>query len=253
MRLVPVVLLCLSSAGLSNAGIIFFINDQPGFNLQAGSLLLRGIEDFESSTLGPNQITILPDPLAPGVANNPFPTGTNPATGLTVQSNTLGGSASAPSPRGSNGLATASAGFLSTPSDQISNNSPQDSFDMLFALPSGAGVRAVSFIPLFFPDSGFATGTITIQAYGPLNTLLSSTTITGVDYVNAGSFVGIIATGADTIVRINLWDGSTGSNYQGADDIAVYSDIEAVPEPSTLLLSGLGMLLAIGWLRALRH
>jgi len=190
----------------------------------------------------PNDIALVNDPLAPGVANGPFPSGTNPATGLTVQSNTLGGSAATPSPRGAGGLVTASAGYLSTPNDQISNNQPGDSFDMIFALPMGAGVRAVSFIPLFFPDTGFTTGTITIQVYGPLNVLLSSTTITGVDYVTASSFVGIVATGADTIARINLWDGSTISNYQGADNIEVYSDLDPIPEPSTFLLAGLGML-----------
>jgi hypothetical protein len=44
------------------------------------------------------------------------------------------------------------------------------------------------------------------------------------------SFVGIVATGGDSISRINLWDGSTISHCQGADYIAVYSDLELAPE-----------------------
>jgi hypothetical protein len=61
--------------------------------------------------------------------------------------------------------------------------------------------------------------------------------------VTAASFVGIVATGGDSISRINLWDGSTISHYQGGDNIAVYSDLEPAPEPSTFLLAGLGILL----------
>jgi hypothetical protein len=137
-------------ATVSNAGIVFFINDQAGFNLQAGSFLFRGSEDFEFSTLLPNEIALVNDPLAPGVANGPFTSGTNPATGLTVQSNTLGGSASTLSPRGANGLVTASAGFLSTPNDQISNNQPGDRFDMIFA-PHGSRRQSRRLYPLVLP------------------------------------------------------------------------------------------------------
>lgn len=73
--------------------------------------------------------------------------------------------------------------------------------------------------------------------------MLSSTTITGVDSVTAARFVGVVATGGESVSRINLWDGSTISHYQGADDIAVYSDLEPAPEPSTFRLAGLGILL----------
>ena len=118
----------------TEASAITFAN-AAAFNAQvtADSLAFLGKEDFESSTLAPNNILAFADPLSPGVPHNPFPNGTNATMGMTVQSNTLGGNPINPSPAGSTGLATASVGYLGTPSDQVSNNNSNGSFDLIFS------------------------------------------------------------------------------------------------------------------------
>ncbi|MCB1041629.1 MAG: hypothetical protein KDC35_01735 [Acidobacteria bacterium] len=205
----------------SFGGVSFFVNDIPGFDTARGSTVLAGTEDFESSTLGPNMIATLPDPLAPGVANTPFPTGTNPATGMTVQTNSLGGAPASPMPGGF--LATASVGLLGTPTDQVSTSTPLDaSFDMIFALPQ---TRAVRFIPLVFDDASSGNpGTATIRVYDSSNVLLGTLTDVAVaGFMNPTTVIGVVATGGDDIGRINIFATTAIDNYSGADDIFVYT------------------------------
>ena len=228
----------LGSSTTSEAGLLSFGNNAAGFNAQVAgdSLPLLGTEDFESSTLASNSIQVFDDSLTPGVANSVFPGGTNPALGMTVQSNTLGASPSSTSPRGSSGLVTASAGYLSTPSDQISNNSPGDSFDLVFS----PAVKAVGLSPLFFAQAPTTPtsdpGTIEFEVFSSANVSLGTFSLASVDFSQT-DFMGIVATGSDNIGRINLY--AVGDLYAGADDIRAYA---AVPEPSTFVTAALGLL-----------
>lgn len=203
--------------------ITFFVDNQVGFNAAVSGVgSLAGTEDFESSNLAANSITNFGDPLSPGVANGPFLTGTNPATGLTVQANTLGNSPTTPSPRGASAISTASAGYVSTPNDQVSVNNQADSFDMLFALPGAVPVKAVSFIPLVFDNAAnVITDTMTVRVYDASNNLLGSTTLTGGNYATEGSFLGLITDGT-AIARVNINDSSSSTLFAGADNIKVY-------------------------------
>ena len=224
------------------AAVAFFVDNPSGFNSQITSsgLIFLGTENWESSTLAPNTSTGLNDPLAPGVANAPFPTGTNTAIGLMAQSNTLGGAAITLSPRGVNALSTASVGFFGTPSDQVSANVPGDSFDLIFNLGGGNPVAAVSLSPLFFDivnatSSTSHPGTVFITVYDPTNAVLGTQTLTNVDY-SQSDFLGIVATGGSDIRRVNLYAGPAASSFvAGADSINVYG----VPEPSVAALMGL--------------
>jgi hypothetical protein len=223
----------LSLAHSAFAGVTFYVNDTAGFNAAAVALTLAGTENFESSTQAPNQFQNLNDPLAPGVANPPFPTGTGTAAGVRVQSNTLAGSPSTTSPRGTIGLTTASVGFLGTPNDQISNQDPNDSFDMLFTPSNGQFVRAVGLHPLFFDNNATTAtsnpGTLEIRVYNTSNVLLGTQTMTNVDY-SGTAFLGVVATGTDVIGRINIWDLSTTVFFSGADDVSVYTAVTAPAE-----------------------
>ncbi len=88
----------LLATNTAKADIVFYVNDQTGFEAATSGLTLLGTEDFESSTLGSGQIGRIDDPLAPGIANGPMPFGTKANLGLTLQSNTLSGNASVTSP-----------------------------------------------------------------------------------------------------------------------------------------------------------
>ncbi len=241
---------CALMAGLAgsvSAGLIFHAT--PGaFNTAVAGLNFLGTEDFESSTLAPNNILSFDDSLQPGVSSSPvniFPTGTNPAIGMTVQSNAQGGMPNVPSPQGVNGLSSASAGYFSTPDDQLSANFEEHSLDLIFNSPVPEPILAVGLVPLFFDSITFDTaalGNITVRVFDTANALLGSTTVSGVDYVNELAFVGIEATGGDDIGRINLWDGSQ-DHWQGVDDIEVYAAQPAVsvPEPGVLMLMAVGI------------
>jgi hypothetical protein len=239
--------LSVAGAGEVGAAVVFYSNDPGGFGTAVSGLTFRGLEDFESSTLAPGNIAVLSDPLAPGVANGPFGSGTNFPMGLTVQSNTLGGAPATASPRGANGLATASAGYAGTPTDQVSNNNNGDSFDMLFGLSDTLGV---SLIPLVFPTSGTGGGNATVRVYGAGDVLLNTISISVASYTNPTSYLGIVATGGDTIRRVNIFATDAGFDFSGADDIRVYTAATepGIPEPGTWGMVALGCL-AAGWLR----
>ena len=247
-----IIALCALVAGFispASAGVIFHAT--PGaFNAAVAGLNFLGTEDFESSTLAAASIQIFDDALQPGIASAPvnvFPTGTNVSIGMTAQANALGGMPNAPSQRGVDALATASAGFASTPDDQLSTNFEGDSLDLIFVSPVTEPILAVSLTPLFF-DSAFditALGDIVVRVFDTSNVLLGSTTVTGVDYVQELAFIGIQTDGGDDIGRINLWDGDSVNHWQGVDDINVYAARPTpptpMPEPGTLVLMAAGI------------
>lgn len=232
-----------------SAGVMAY-TDLGMFNGAVGGLNFLGSEDFESSTLAPNSATSLDDSLAPGAPNGPFPLGTNPDTGMTVQSNTLtqaGGTPVTPSPRGVGGLSTASAGFFGTPDDQISASFAGDSLDLIFAPPGAEPILGVGFTPLFFDLVTFGLlGDLTIRAYDSFNNLLLTTGIFGGDYINEDSFFGIVADGGDNIGRINIAANDFTIATAGVDDVFVYSaqptGPPGVPAPATLALVLIGLL-----------
>ena len=225
------------------ADVTFFIDDVAGFNAAttAASLTLAGTEDFEGSTLPPASVDVVSDPLAPGVANLPwFPAGTRADAGVTVQSNTLGGNPTSLSPRGSGGLATASAGLAGTPTDQVSNSQWADSFDVLFGPDNGEFVRGVGMAPLYFdPAASGSTsiqGSLEIRVYAAdQTTLLGTQTINGVDY-STSSFFGVVTTNGDLIGRINIWDFDAADDAQGADDIQVWTSTNVPVEFSSFVI-----------------
>ncbi|MEN1728199.1 MAG: Calx-beta domain-containing protein, partial [Pseudomonadota bacterium] len=227
--LIGLLLVLLSALPLNAlAAVIFFQNDQAGFDAARAGTTFVGLEDFESSTNNSGGFQTFDDPLLPGVASAPnpwFPNGTNPTMGMTIQSNTLGGNPSMPAPNippGIRGLVTAPPGFLGTPTHQISNSQENESFDMVFGL---AGTRAVSFVPLIFDvASSGDSGTATIRIYDTGNNLIDTLVDTPVaGFTNPTTVIGVVATGADSIGRINVFATSTDDVYSGADNIRVYT------------------------------
>ncbi len=205
-----------------NAAIIFFPNDLAGFTAAMAGNLFLGTEDFEGSTLRPNSVVAIDDPLTQGVASSPagtsYPAGLN--LPMTVQSNRGGG------------LAAASVGFGGAASDVIVANIFIDSLDWIFS--SSDNIAGVGFNPLDFSSGG----TIDVRVFNTSNVLL------GIDSIAADAtgtnFLGIQATSGDFIGRINFFSPGPegGDNAQLFSAVPVFS---AVPEPTTLILLGFGL------------
>ncbi len=194
------------------------------FNQEEGKIL-KGIEDFEGSTLPPESVAGLDDPLCGGIPS--APPGTPYPVGLTqlsmcVQSNTLGGAPSVPSP--SDGLAAASAGYLGGVSDVVRSNTFIISWDLMLISPpvlpgeeddhTGVGFNTLTVL---------GGSTVDIRVYNKGNALLASD-ISPAD--PAGSnFWGVCC--ADPIGRINIFDPASGS--EGADNIQLWLAAEGDP------------------------
>lgn len=233
-KIIFTIIITFGFANIAQADIVFFVNDQTGFNNATNSLTFLGIEDFESSTLTSGQVLGVDDPLAPGVPNGPLPMGTNPAIGLTIQSNTLAGNATTTSPFGVIGLATYADGFGSSPTDQLTTQFMTHSLDLLFE----PGTEAVEFLPLFVDGSGnpLLTGPIEIEVYDSTNTFLDSILVSDVSFFLTDKTVGIVATNGMDIGRINLYDGNSVQHWQGVDEISVFRS-QAVPEPGSAVVA----------------
>jgi hypothetical protein len=77
--------LLASMATTAHAGVVFYATE-PAFDAAiASGYVAMGVQDWSSAGNAP--IASVGEPLQPGVANGVFPNGTNPATGMTVQSN----------------------------------------------------------------------------------------------------------------------------------------------------------------------
>ena len=95
--------------------LIWFTSEEDVEAFVAGEgAVLKGIEDYEESILGPNLTDTFDDPLEFGVPNLPdgfpFPVGMTGLPNLRVQSNLGGGNPSDENPRGPDGLRAVSAG-----------------------------------------------------------------------------------------------------------------------------------------------
>ena len=219
---------CTLFSPLAIAAVTTFVNNAAGFSAAASVAghVSIGVEDFESSTVAPATLPLPFGPtITPGVATTYFPTGTSTVRGITVQSNTLGNSPATLSPGNIYSLATASAGYVGTPDDQVSSNLPGESFDMIFNPPSGAA-RAVTLTPLFFDVvSGVNfTDTMTIRVYNTVGTLIATQSFVGGHYQTEASRFAVVTTGTDNIGRINIYGAAGVTAAYGADDIEVFID-----------------------------
>jgi len=220
----------------ASADIIFFVNDNAGFNAATNPMIFLGSEDFESSTLSTGEVAGVNDPLTGGVANGPFASGINSNLGLSIQSNVLAGNATTTAPFGISGLATYADGFGFSPSDQLTTQFMTHSLDLIFDL----NTSAVEFSPLFVHGSSNPNlvGPITVDVYDQNNVFLDSLVVPDVSFFLVDKTVGIVANGGDEIGRVNLYDENNTQHWQGVDDIGAYS----VPEPNLSMVGFIAIL-----------
>ena len=238
--------------GYSNATLVVFIDNPGGFNTAVAGTgtTFQDTEDFEDSRLGADLVDSFgPGPFAPGVATPPnpgpggfshFPNGTKTTTGLTLT--TSGGV-----------FAVSSAFAFGTPSDQVGNFNSSDDLTLSFSL-SGKTVDAVSFSPLFVDNSGgVADGSVFFDVFDSSGSqLVTNREVTGANYTNPLSVVGLVASGGMDIGSVVLRNANP--DFIGVDNVSVYATA-AIPEPSSFLFLGLlalGGAFAYHWEKVLR-
>ncbi len=223
MRLGVAVLFAAIVAAPATAQLTWFTNEASFVAANAGNVL-KGVEDYEASTAGPNSVFNLADPLAFGLPNGPnYPVGTQGLSNLSTQSNLRGGSPGVPNPRGAAGMAGASAGFLGAVSDVVIASTFVDSLDQIFS----EGKVAVGGDTLSF----LGAGSVDIRVYDTANNFLGQMGFSA-DPTGAG-FAGVISSAP--IGRVNVFD--TGGGAEGLDNVQAW-----VPEPASLSLFVLGAL-----------
>jgi hypothetical protein len=214
----------------ANAGVTFYTTSSM-FNPAVTSFNLRGTENWSTAT--GTEIANVSDPLLPGVANGPLPTGSSVTVGVRAQSNSLGNNPTHPAP--GLGMVYAPAGFVGVsgnlqPTKQVSGNVTNSSFDLIFTNIGQSVPRAASLSPMYYRiSSANNSATVTVRVYNQANTLLGSTTVANVKDCLEDAYLGIVTTDSDTLGRINIW--ATAKDVPGADNIAVY---DAAPIPPTL-------------------
>jgi len=214
-------------------GVTFF-SDQGSFQAAAegAGKFMKGVEDFEESTLVPGNIVPMDDPLDTFTDNDWF----NPGDiefNLRLQANTGGANSSELSPHGASGLALQSAGFAGAVSDNVVANFFVDALDLIFLTQDKT---AVGFNTILFAG---ASSTIRIDVYNTGNAIIGSTVVSG-DAAGTG-FFGALASSGQFIGRINIFD--LGGGAEGADNIEMWS---AVPEPGSFVAVGMGLAFLLG-------
>lgn len=230
------VLLGLWIAIPGRAGVVFHAT-RDVFQEAAAGLRFMGSEDWSSA--GNAAARNLTDPLSPGVAKTPFPAGTSAAAGIRAQSNSLKNNPTTLSP--GSGLFFAPAGFEGLsgnvqPSNQLSAQRNDDSFDVVFSAVGGVLPRAVSLSPMYYKITGANAATVTVRVYNQTNALIGTTTVANVKDCLEDAFLGIVTTGSDTLLRVNLW--ATQTDIVGADNLSVYGSTTTGPRLRAMGASG---------------
>jgi hypothetical protein len=224
------------------ADVTFFTEKSQfeAFNINDGKVL-KGIEDFEESTIPDLGKLAFPSPLQNGVPNIAFPNGIS-ATNLIIQDNTLPGpSAPLPQPSGNpQALFATGLGFAGSNSKKVGE-------DMGIL----AGIH-VSTDLIFNPDDGIKTGVgfdlsryqgfnmggtgFVISVFDISNMLVGVLPIPEPGVEPGKTFFGVWA---DSIGRINIHDNQPNLP-EGIDNIQMW-----VPEPGTLSLLLVGGIFAL--------
>ena len=196
-------------------GELIWFTDQAefeAFNAGEGKVL-KGIEDYEESILGPNAADGFDDSLRSGVPNLPdgfpFPVGMTGLPNLIVQSN-FEHTLFDPNPRGVGGLAAVSIGFAGAVSDSVIANTFVDSLDLIFTdEKSGVGFNTISFL---------GANAVEVNVFSTSNEHLgempSPADPTGASFIGVWSPI--------PIGRINIFD--PGGGVEGADNIQAWQE-----------------------------
>lgn len=239
-----VAVVALSCAAGVALGDIQFFDDHGVFTTwsQFHGKVLKGIEDFEESTAGPQEKHPFPNPLQNGVPRPTFPGGIN-ADNLIIQTNiTPGPNPPAPNPSNNDrALWVNGAGFIGSNSIKVGTDEflygLYSSLDLIFTShdKTSVGVDVSTFAGY---DAGF--GGFDVCVYDQFDNVL------GMYHMAPGApepnkqFFGVWS--STPIGRVNIWGIFSQPQPFAVDNIEMW-----VPAP------GVGGLMALAWLGAVRR
>jgi hypothetical protein len=207
----------VGSAPRATAGVILFASE-AAFDLAAPGI---AIQTFAASTIAPSGVASMSNPLDSTTNNGLFvPGDILPGLAITATGNNPGSD-----------LAVAGVGFAGNTNNSVFANFFVETLNILLS----PGVDAVGLGML----SEFGVSDFDVSVFGPGDVLIGSTTVLGVPNSGAGLFLGMIATGGDSITRVNL--SSQTGEAEGIDLVKFGNAGRAVPEPSSVTLFGLGL------------
>ena len=224
----------LAITGVADAAIIFY-TDEALFNqaLADAGKISKWIEDFEQALLPPppGNFAILNDPLNINNLQGFFNSG-DFIDNLTFQSNTNGTDGSndpgvnGPNPRGAGALTLVGPGLAGAVNAGLLTSIGIDSLDIISGPPAGDNHTALAMHVFGLPASS-----VQVRVFDKNELeigLISMAAPVG------GKFLGVLATGGDSIGRVNIWEIS-GNGFEGVYDVQTF----LIPAPSALALLGL--------------
>ena len=224
---VAAVLIAVFTSSSACGGILFFTDaDLFAAAVSDGELFLLGIEDFEEANIAFGGAGPMDDPLDANTNSGFFSPG-DILDALRIQSNQLGPDAFMEDPTGVAGLYLRNASGGTT-SKNVSNNVGSDSLDVITLTPT----MAMSFYLITLIDVDLDN--VEVDVWSEAGALLGSTITPG---SGAGTFLGIVATGGDTLDRVNLFISNDPPSFTwaGVDNVAIY----VIPSPGGLALLAL--------------
>ncbi len=224
-HLVPtVVCAALGIAGIAHGDVLFFL-DEGEFQaaLQQAGMTKKGFEDFPWLA-PPNSVVGTSTPVD---VNGSQPGWYVPGMlidNLAFQPNQGGADSSQTTPPQPSGIALFTQGFLDLPANGLVSSVFVTAFDIVST--GDPGHTAMGMLTTTF----LGGNSIRVDVYDSNNVLIGNMAAapTGPN----GAFLGILATGGDTIGRVNFFDAANG--VEGLFNIAVY-----IPAPGSLALLGL--------------
>lgn len=241
------------NACIGIAGVVFFCAPAMGQiqffthygpfsqRLHAEGKQLKGVEDFEESTVDPGQKIAFPNSLQHGVPRPTFPNGIS-ATNLIIQTNiTPEPCPPAPNPSNSaNALWINGVGFIGANSKKVGNDEFLDnrfaSLDLIFTThdKTAVGLDVSTYQGFNQGHGGFV-----FCVYDQFDNVLGSFLMAGPTPVEpAKNFFGVWS--AVPIGRINIWGIFSVPQPFAVDNIEMW-----VPAPAATALLGLGLLGAL--------
>ena len=205
-------------------GITFF-NNQAEFDaaIEAAGMLLKGFEEYPWTALpgfvigvgdGLNINSFVAGWIKPGILLD----------NVTYQSNLDPFGANGINPRGDDGLALFTNGFIGATSNGLVANHFEDSFDILSGPPNDPfGIHSAIALQLVSFNMAPGGSSVTVTVYDKNDNLIGKAAGISAPANQGGAFLGIITEPGTTIGRVNIYDTTPGDfAAEGLYTLGVY-------------------------------
>jgi hypothetical protein len=221
---VAVLMLASAGSGRAEAGLLFFTNE-ASFDAATSSL---STQTFAAANIAAGSVVPVDSPLNSATNDGIFAPG-NILAGLTISS---------PPQPGEPALTIVGVNGYSNVNKMVSVTQTDSPLSLGFAPPvTAASANLFSIIDNSSPS-------VSVSVYSPTSTVLGTGSAPNLPGSGSGKFFGVIATNGDTIGLITF---GPFLGHLGIDRVQFGTAASsAVPEPSSLTMTGIAGLLALG-------